>query len=171
LLVVPGAYLDPHSPLYVTQEEWAAMWRKALGADGKRIIDIRVTENPGEVAKYVTKPGAYLSLDADEWRCDSQTLEALHYGLAGRRMVTWSRSLSPIRKALKFLDDDGEVNEDLIDVGDDDDGEVWLVTRILTYRWTRQAGRWAYRLTGVCKPDAGEDEGTGFTYYAGAGDG
>jgi hypothetical protein len=24
------------------------MWRKALGADGKRIIDIRVTENHGE---------------------------------------------------------------------------------------------------------------------------
>ena len=86
-------------------------------------------------------------------------------------MITWSRSLSPIRKALKFLDDDGEVNEDLIDVGDDDEGEVWVVTRILTYRWTRQAGRWAYRLTGVCKPDAREDKGTGFTYYAGAGDG
>ena len=38
------------------------MWRKALGADGKRIIDIRVTENHGEVAKYVTKPGGYLEL-------------------------------------------------------------------------------------------------------------
>jgi len=49
LLVVPGAYLEPHSPLYITQEEWAAMWRKALGADGKRIIDIWVTENHGEV--------------------------------------------------------------------------------------------------------------------------
>ena len=46
LLVVPGAYLEPHSPLYITQGEWAAMWRKALG--GKR-IDIRVTENHGEV--------------------------------------------------------------------------------------------------------------------------
>ena len=30
---------------------------KALGADGKRIIDIRVTENYGEVAKYVTHGG------------------------------------------------------------------------------------------------------------------
>ena len=58
LLVVPPAYLEPDSPLYITQPEWEAMWRKALGAHGKRIIDIRVTENPGEVAKYVTKPGA-----------------------------------------------------------------------------------------------------------------
>jgi hypothetical protein len=24
------------------------MWRKALGADGKRVIDIRVTENYGD---------------------------------------------------------------------------------------------------------------------------
>ena len=62
LLVVPAAYLEPDSPLYITQEEWARMWRKALGADGKRIIDIRVTENAGEVAKYVTKPSGYLEL-------------------------------------------------------------------------------------------------------------
>ena len=33
-----------------TQAQWAMMWRKALGADGRRIIDIRVTENAGEVA-------------------------------------------------------------------------------------------------------------------------
>jgi hypothetical protein len=86
-------------------------------------------------------------------------------------MIAWSRSLSPIRKALKFSDDDGEANEDLIDVGEDDDGEIRIVTRVLTYRWTRQGGRWAYRLARVCKPDAGEDKGPGFTYYAGPGDG
>ena len=27
---------------------------------GRRIVDIRLAENPDEVAKYVTKPGAYL---------------------------------------------------------------------------------------------------------------
>jgi hypothetical protein len=39
--------------------------------------------------------------------------------------------------------------------------------RSLLHSQTRQGGRWAYRLTRVCKPDAGEDEGPGFTYYAG----
>jgi hypothetical protein len=34
---------------------------QGLGADGKRFIDIRVTENHGEVAKYVTKPGGSLN--------------------------------------------------------------------------------------------------------------
>ena len=94
--MVPGAYLEPHSPLYITQEEWAAMWRKALGADGKRIIDIWVTENHGEV-------------------------------------ITWSRSLAPIRKALGFLDTEDQ-SEDLVDIGDDDDGLEWKVAKILTYR-------------------------------------
>jgi Replication protein len=75
LLVVPGAYLEPQSPLYITQEESGAMWRKALGADGKRIIDIRMTENHGEVAKYVTKPGGYLELTGEQWQCDDRVLE------------------------------------------------------------------------------------------------
>jgi hypothetical protein len=62
LLVVPPEYLDAESPLYITQPESVAMWCKALGVDGDRIVDIRVTENPGEMAKYVTKPGGYLEL-------------------------------------------------------------------------------------------------------------
>jgi len=48
----------------------------------RRIVDIRVTENSGEVAKYVTKPGAYLKLDgAGAWWCDPERLETLHYAL------------------------------------------------------------------------------------------
>jgi hypothetical protein len=47
-----------------------------LGADGGRIVDIRVTKNPAEVAKYATKPGAYLKLDEDgTWWCDSERLK------------------------------------------------------------------------------------------------
>jgi Replication protein len=161
LLVVPGAYLEPHSPLYITQAEWAVMWRKALGADGKRIIDIRVTENHGEVAKYVTKPGGYLELTGEQWQCDDRVLETLHYGRASRRMITWSRSLSPIRKALGFLDTEDQ-SEDLVDVGEDDDGLEWKVVKILTYRWSRnKEGRWAYRLRHICLRDEPECSGDG----------
>ena len=57
----------------------------------------------GEVAKYVTKPGGYLELTGEQWCCDDEVLETLHYGLASRRMIAWSRSLSRIRKELGFL--------------------------------------------------------------------
>jgi hypothetical protein len=126
------------------------MWRKALGADGRRIIDIRATENPGEVAKYVTKPGGYLELTGEQWQCDDQVLETLHDGLASRRMITWCRSLSPDRKQLGFLHTEDQ-SEDLVDVGDDDDDLEWKVLKILTYRWSHnKEWRSAYRLRYIC---------------------
>jgi hypothetical protein len=96
----------------------------------------------------------------DQWLCDDEVLETLHYGLANRRMIAWSRSLSPIRKSLGFLDD--EASEDLVDVGEEDDGVVWKCRRVLSYRWSRNAeGRWAYRLRYICMPDEieGGDDG------------
>ena len=76
-------------------------------------------------------------------------------------MLAWSRSLSPIRKALGFLDDDGEQSEDLIDVGDEDDGGNWRCVRVLTYRWIRHEGGWGYRLKYISLPDGfeGGDDG------------
>jgi hypothetical protein len=120
-----------------------------------------VTENYGEVAEYVTKPGGYLELTDEQWQCDDRVLETLHYGLASRRMITWSRSLSPIRKQLGLLDTEDQ-SEDPIDVGDDNDGLEWKVVKILTYRWSRtKEGRWAYRLRYICLPDESEGSDDG----------
>src|SRR5215472_11691833 len=81
-LIVPAEYFEPGSLLYVGQAEWRLMWEQCLSAAGRRIVDMRVTENSGEVAKYVTKPGAYLKLDgAGAWWCDPERLETVHYAL------------------------------------------------------------------------------------------
>ena len=43
------------------------------------MVGIRVTDNAGEVAKYITKPGAYLNLDGNgAWWCDPDRLETVH---------------------------------------------------------------------------------------------
>jgi hypothetical protein len=108
------------------------------------------------VPKYVIKPGGYLELTGQQWQCDDRFLETLHYGLAARRMIAWSRPLSPIRKALGFLDTEDQ-SEDLVDVGEDDDGLEWKVVKVLTYRWScNKEGRWAYRLRYICLPDESE---------------
>lgn len=86
LLVVPAEYFDPNSPLYILQDEWRRMWQEALRTTERRIVDVRVKEDPGEVAKYVTKPGAYLRLEGDDsWWCDPDRLATLHYALGNRR--------------------------------------------------------------------------------------
>ena len=54
-----------------------------MGADVSCIIDIRVTENHGEVAKYVTKPGRYLELTGGQWQCDDRVLETLQVFVVG----------------------------------------------------------------------------------------
>jgi hypothetical protein len=45
-------------------------------------------------------------------------------------MVAWSRSLSDVRRRLGFLD---EAIEELVDVGEDEDGQEWVVRRVLGY--------------------------------------
>jgi hypothetical protein len=111
------------------------MWEQCLRAAGRRIVDIRVTENSGEVAKYVTKPGAYLKLDdAGAWWCDPERLETLHYALGSRRLIGWSRSLSGIRRKLGFVE--AEDFDDLVAI-DFDDGEAWVPCREVLYRCQR----------------------------------
>jgi plasmid rolling circle replication initiator protein Rep len=51
LLIVPAKYFEARSRLCIGQAEWRVMWEERLRADGRRIADIRVTENPDEVAK------------------------------------------------------------------------------------------------------------------------
>jgi hypothetical protein len=156
LLILPAKYFDPGSPFYIGQAEWRVMWEQCLRADGGRIVDIRVTENLGEVAKYVTKPAAYLKLDGDgAWWCDPERLETLHYALGSRRLIAWSRSLSEIRRKLGFLEDDDF--DDLVAIDELDDSEGWVPVREARYRWRRnEEGRFAY-LPGRTKPIMGFD--------------
>jgi Replication protein len=110
------------------------MWEQCLRADGRQTIDIRLAENPGEVAKYVTKPSAHLKFDGDRvWWCDPERLEALHYALDSRRPIARSRSLSEIRRKLGFLEDDDF--DDLVALDEFDDGEAWV--QEVLYRWRR----------------------------------
>ena len=66
LLIVPAKCFGAGSPFYVAQAEWRVIWEQCLRADGQRIVDIKVTKNLGEVAKYATEPDAYLKLDGEE---------------------------------------------------------------------------------------------------------
>jgi hypothetical protein len=73
-------------------------------------------------------------------------------------MVAWSSLLSRIRKELGFLDAE-EQSEDLIDVGEDEDGEVWkVVRRPYLSVGTHERGSVGYRPRYICLPD--ESEGT-----------
>ena len=44
LLIVPAKYFEPGSRFCIGQAERRVMWEQCLRADGRRIVDIRVTE-------------------------------------------------------------------------------------------------------------------------------
>jgi hypothetical protein len=49
---------------------------------------------------------------------------------ASRCLVAWSRSLSGIRRKLRYLKDD---DDDLIDIGEDEDEQAWVPCRDVVY--------------------------------------
>jgi hypothetical protein len=163
-MILPAEYFDAENPNYIDHAQWREMWREAMRLDYDPIVHIEVMNNPMEVAKYVTKPSGYLTkLPDGSWQVDVDVLETLHYALAGRRMVSWSRSLSPFRKALGFLDDDDD--EDLVDVGDDDNTDGWVVVEMVVYRWGHQGGRYGYYLVSIHEPRVDEGDGHGEPHY------
>ena len=89
------------------------MWEQCLRADGRRIADIRVTENLGEVAK---QPDAYLKLMGATHGVRPERLETMHFARS---------ALPEIGRKLGFLE--GHF-EDPVAVGECDDGEAWVLS-------------------------------------------
>jgi hypothetical protein len=84
------------------------MWEQCLRADGRRIADIRVTENLMGATHGVRH----------------ERLETLHLALGSRRLFAWSRALREVGRKLGFLEGDF----DLVAVEERDDGEAWVTS-------------------------------------------
>ncbi len=77
LLVEPDYFENPDK--YISQEDWIAEWRWALGVDYDPSVDVRTVKGGqakaiAEVAKYTVKPGEWLDLDdgtarTSAWSC------------------------------------------------------------------------------------------------------
>jgi hypothetical protein len=115
LLFCPPEYFKRSKGLYITQPEWAAMFKKALQVDYTPVCDIRAMPGVGggaplddlgrkslfEVCKYVCEPGMFFEGDDLE---DFPLLE-LHEALHGRRLIGMSANLQRIMDEQSLPDD------------------------------------------------------------------
>jgi plasmid rolling circle replication initiator protein Rep len=106
LVFFPPEYFRRAKGLYITQAEWAGMFKKALQVDYTPVCDIRAMPGVGggaplddlgrkslfEVCKYVCEPGMFFEDDDLE---DFPLLE-LHEALHGRRLIGMSANLQRI---------------------------------------------------------------------------
>lgn len=144
LLVEPDYFENPDK--YISQENWIAEWRWALGVDYDPSVDVRTVKGGqakaiAEVAKYTVKPGEWLDLDDGDGT--DERVELLARVLKGRRLTAFGGLMKETRKALK--QEDAET-ADLVRTGEDMAMRGDLVTAMEKFEW--QIGLTNYVMVG-----------------------
>lgn len=104
---------------YISQADWAELWRKALGVDYTPIIDIRRCRGGAkaiaEACKYAVKPSDIINVD--DWELTVDSLRVLDVALDCRRFIGLGGILKEIHKQLQL--DDME-NGDLLHTSEEE---------------------------------------------------
>ncbi len=118
VLFCPPEYFKRAKNLYITQPEWAAMFKRALQVDYTPVCDIRAMPGVGggaplddlgrkslfEACKYVCEPGMFFEDDDLE---DFPLIE-LHDALHGRRLIGMSADLQRVMDEQSLPEDEPE---------------------------------------------------------------
>ena len=136
LFVVPAIYFNQRYDLYIRQDEFKDMWKKALRADYAPSVDVRVIKSNSDgdpIAKAVAETVKYplKSIDLNNMSVDS--FEILVNQMKNRRALAFGGIFKEYRK--KMLLDDVE-NGDLICDGVKNDS-VWEKIAELLYEFRR----------------------------------
>ena len=129
IMAVNKSYFDDKQ--YIPQAEWLEMWRKATRDNSITQVDVRkVKPKKGadptdiigavcEVTKYTVKNGDYIL--PKDWNMTLSSVEVLDKALANRRLVAFGGVMKDWHKKLNL---DDEVDGDLIEDGEDVNGEL-----------------------------------------------
>lgn len=129
IMAVSKSYFDSRD--YIKQAEWLDMWRKATRDNSITSVDVRkVKPKKGadptdiigavcEVTKYTVKNEDYIL--PKDWNMTLSSVEVLDKALANRRLVAFGGVMKEWHKKLNL---DDEVDGDLIEDGEDANGEL-----------------------------------------------
>ena len=142
LLMVNGSYFTSRD--YINQARWLELWQEATRQSEVTNVDVRrVKPNPkrnntpieaaaAEVAKYATKEGDYVyKLSEDEYGAKPDIINTLCHALKNRRLVAFGGLLKEYRKEIGLADKEN----DLVNVGDDSDEELFIPVGIRLFYW------------------------------------
>ena len=110
--------------IFLTQDLIAKNWARLLKED-RAFCHLQRMKNSelrmiAEVAKYATKPSSYISpTKDDDYFVDEKVLNEIHYGLRGKRLLSFGGLLKDVKQELKL--DDIEKSKDLINVNSKDE--------------------------------------------------
>lgn len=110
ILAVRSTYFK--GAVYLSQERWTELWKKALQVDYTPIVDIRRCKGGSkaiaEACKYAVKPSDIINFD--DWDMTVDTLRVLDKALEKRRFIGLGGVLKDIHKQLHLDDmEDGDL--------------------------------------------------------------
>lgn len=113
LLMPPSYFKEPKD--YMTTEQWAKLWRKAMRLDYDPICDIRRVDPARNQAEVVAEVAKYTVKDTDYIKPDSALTDKLvstfSMAIKGRRLVAFGGLMKEIAKRLKLNLEDMEPGE------------------------------------------------------------
>ena len=134
LFVVPAKYFDTKHNLYIKQDEWITMWKKALKVDYDPSVDIRIIKAKGEadpIAKAVAETVKYPLKTMDLKNMSVELFKELVLQMKAKRALAFGGIIKEYRKKL-ILDDveDGDLIYD-----DLKNEEIWKRIKTLLYEF------------------------------------
>lgn len=132
LFVVPAKYFDTKQNLYIKQDEWIQIWKKALRVDYNPSVDTRIikSKNGGDpIAKAVAETVKYPLKSIDLQDMEIDLFQELVMQMKSKRALAFGGIVKDYRK--KLILDDAE-NGDLIFDGLENE-EIWKRLKTLIY--------------------------------------
>ena len=111
LLIVPSVYFDKKYDLYITQQDFREMWRKALRVDYNPSVDIRIIKpnknrnEDDEIASVVAETTKYPLKSIDLHGIDWRTFKELTQQVKNMRFISYGGIARLYRYELFGTDD------------------------------------------------------------------
>jgi len=134
LFVVPTNYFNTNLDLYIKQNEWQIMWKKALRIDYNPSVDIRIVKAKGEtdpIAKVVAETIKYPLKVLDLKSMSIDLFKELVQQMNRKRALAFGGIVKEYRKKL-ILDDveDGDLIYDSVE-----NESIWKRIKTLVYKF------------------------------------
>ena len=136
LLIVPPKYFQVQSPLYISQKEWQALWKKALKIDYLPSVDIRAikpkVEGGDALAAVVAETCKYPVKSTDLSSLSQELFQTFVTQLKGTRNLGYGGIFKEYRKLL-MLDDveDGDLIHDITEKQE----ALWVTIEKIRYQF------------------------------------
>jgi hypothetical protein len=141
MLAVEPSYFDTKKNKYLSKNDFATMWQRALRVDYMPVVDIRIVKSNAKkdknaYASVVAEMCKYPFKDTDIAKI--KNFEEFVLQLKNIRNINAGGIFKSILKGTEKIDDD------LVHIDDEDKDELWIIIKKILYSFENKNGKLNY---------------------------